>query len=166
LLTELNITVDTGVRAELADLAPLTALRQLIVHYNGDFAVCPLTPRNVAGLQHLRELRKLCIFAASSRDAGGGAQRLLTDDNFGCMSAALPHLTYLAISVGADAAALTGAALRSVGQHCRQLQTLEIDRDRDVTCWRDSNVTPLFPQLKGLKLARVSIEQGEAGTSG
>jgi hypothetical protein len=166
LLTELNITVNTGVRAELADLAPLTALRELIVYYNSDVAACPLTPRNVAGLQHLRELRRLCIFAASGCDTGVGVHRLLTDNDFLRLAAALPHLTHLAILVGASAATLTSATLRSVSQHCRQLQTLEIDRDGDVTCWRDIKVMPLFPQLKRLKLTRVSIEQGAAGTNG
>jgi hypothetical protein len=160
-LRELDITADAGVRAKLADLAPLTALRELVVRYNGDVGACPLTPRNVAGLQQLHELRMLCIVAGAT---GASDERPLTDDDFGCLAAALPHLEHLAIRIGAGAPALTGAALRSLGQHCRQLQFLDISGTWDLTCWRESNVTPLFPQLTHLKLWQV--EQTDTGTRG
>ncbi len=136
------------------------------MHYICDFSVCPLTLQNVAGLACLRELRKLCVFAASSRASRASDEHSLTNADFGCLAAALLHLTHLAIGMGAGAPHLTGAALRSLGQHCNQLHTLDIDDTWDDTCWHESNVVPLFLQLMKLVLWRVSLEKTGADATG
>jgi hypothetical protein len=152
----LNLTVNMGDSFVLAALAPLTQLRELIMRYNSP--AHPLTPRNVTALQRLGQLRVLCLFALSPDDisVSSGLQhsaRYVTDADFRCLAAALPHLVQLRIRVGSQAANfMTGAALRYLGEHCRHLTTLDLDGKWAMSCWRESAKTPLFPRLESLSL--------------
>ncbi len=170
-LTELDLTVDMGDRFVLADLAPLTQLRALDVRYNAVTAH-PLTPRNVAALQLMGQLRVLGIVARphdDENDAEGQQQhaaRYVTDADFGRLAAALPHLIHLCIEVGERAVSLlTGAALRSVGEHCRSLKSLAVDGQWDMSCWRESSKTPLFPRLTSIELGDLNGVEGAACVS-
>ncbi len=164
-LTKLGLTAHAGARADLADLAPLTELRELNVLYLADADARPLTARNVAGLRNLRQLRTLCVFAIFGHQVDGDSPQPdpLTDAEFGSLAAALPYLTNLTLYVSAGARALTGAALRSVGEHCRGLQKLRMDGAWDVTCWRESDASPLFPELKSLELEHVTVAKTVTG---
>jgi hypothetical protein len=163
-LTHLDLTVNMGDSFVLAALAPLTQLRELIMRYNSP--AHPLTPRNVAALQRLGQLRLLCLFALPpDGDGVSGEQQhgvsFVTDADISSLAAALPHLVLLRISVGTCAANfMTGAALRSIGEHCRHLTTLALDGKWDMSCWRQSPKTPLFPRLQSLSLHDLVVRGG------
>ncbi len=64
----------------------------------------------------------------------------------------LPRLQDLELTVGGGALGLTGAALRTMGEHCRHVETLDCCGVWDLSCWRDTRAMPLFPELSFFRL--------------
>jgi hypothetical protein len=150
-ILDVSIT-DSG--CVFAALGALSGLNELNVHFG---AGTKLADSDMCALQQLPNLRALSI--------SGNEKSLttaLTDEGFSEMANCLPKLRRLRFAAGLSLR-LSGAALRSVGEHCRHLESLIMPGIWDISCWPATTQKPLFPRLTRLKLDE-AIMKAAGGT--
>jgi hypothetical protein len=151
-ITSLHLSLRDKDYAVLPAVTRLTALESPTVIYNS-FATVP-SSCEMATLRQLHRLRSLAI---ESHDCGDPLA--MSDDDFDGLMASLPRLERLKLDIAGHFAGLSGAALRSVGERCRNIVWLEVSRKWDLSSWQSSTYKPLFPTLAVLRLGDGEVLQ-------
>jgi hypothetical protein len=157
-LTSLSLTFVAVDSAHLAGLAQRTVQDEFIS--NGLFPASPLSYHALAPLRQFRSLRELSISSSTHQPL------LLTDDEFDSLLESLPRLQRFLLVVREGMSGLSGAALRSIGERCRDLVTLEMSGAWDLSHLRKSSLKYIFPKLAVLRLQTASAEREHPETGG
>lgn len=147
-ITRLALEMEDDKCEVLQTIVSLRNLRSLEVHFRHKRV---LPPAEIMALQHLKQLRKLVLQPWDEESPAS----TLTDEDFARLSSSLRDLTHLSFQVQCN---LSGAALKSLGEHCTLLESCEMLGSYDLRLLNEARV-PTFPELRELELGKVEVDE-------
>ena len=111
-----------------------------------------ILPADIMALQSLNDLRKLVIQPAHKQELQAFR---LTDEDIDRLTSSLRQLQHLSFQVQSNATML---AIKSIGEHCKLLNTCELLGSYDMQALKDFRA-PIFPEIEELELDSAEVEQ-------